>query len=82
IARVPLAKGYLSTHFKPTNKVLGGNYLIEAEMVKMYELPKGVDLAEWAIAWCLKNPIITSVVPGCSAPEQIDSTVRASTICV
>ena len=77
ITRVPLAKGYLSSRFKPTNKNFDGKKMALVEKIKEKELPKGADMAEWAIAWCFKNPLISSVVPGCSAREQIDSTVRA-----
>lgn len=80
IARVPLAKGYLSTRFKPTNKNYDAVRMAEVEKIKKTKVPTGVDLSEWAIAWCIKNPFVSSVVPGCSATEQIDSTVRASTI--
>lgn len=80
IARAPLAKGYLSTRFKPTNKTYDAKRMAEVEKIKTTEVPVGVDLSEWAIAWCLKTNNISTVVPGCSAPEQIDSTVRASTI--
>lgn len=80
IARVPLAKGYLSTRFKPTNKAYDAKRVAEVENIKKTEVPADVDLSEWAIAWCLRNPLVSTVIPGCSAPEQIDSTVRASTI--
>lgn len=80
ITRIPLAKGYLSTRFKPTNKTYDAKHMAEVEKIKKTEVPAGVDLSEWAIAWCIKNPLVSTVVPGCSTPEQIDSTVRASTI--
>jgi len=28
-------------------------------------------------AWCLKNPAITTVIPGCKNIEQIESNVKA-----
>ncbi|TSC84138.1 MAG: aldo/keto reductase [Parcubacteria group bacterium Gr01-1014_17] len=77
IARAPLSKGYLSTRFKPTNKSYDAERMKEVEKIKETEVPAGADLSEWAIAWCASNPLVSSVVPGCSAPEQIDSTVRA-----
>lgn len=80
IARVPLAKGYLSTRFKPTNQTYDAKRMVEVEKIKKMEVPAGVDLSEWAIAWCLKHPFVSTVIPGCSAPEQIDSTVRAAKI--
>ncbi|MDP2593203.1 MAG: aldo/keto reductase [bacterium] len=77
ITRVPLAKGYLSSRFKPTNKNYDAFKVKEVDKIKKRELPKDADLAEWAIGWCLKDKIVSSVVPGCSSPEQLDSTVRA-----
>lgn len=77
IVRGPLAKGYLSSRFKPTNKNYDEKKMAEVEKIKKSELPPGADLAEWAIGWCIKNPVVSVVVPGCSTPEQIDSTVRA-----
>ncbi|MDO8510311.1 MAG: aldo/keto reductase [bacterium] len=77
IARVPLAKGYLSSRFKPSNKNYDARLVAEVENIKKKEVPEGVDIAEWAINWCIKNPAVASVIPGCSAPEQLDSTCRA-----
>ncbi len=78
IARVPLAKGYLSTRFKPLNKTYDEVHMKKVEEIKQNEMPVGADLSEWAIGWCVKNPSISCVVPGHSAPMQIDATVRAA----
>jgi len=28
-------------------------------------------MAKWAMAWCLKTPIVTALIPGCKNPEQV-----------
>jgi aryl-alcohol dehydrogenase-like predicted oxidoreductase len=37
----------------------------------------GVSQSQLAIAWCLKNPNVTSVITGASRPEQIVENVKA-----
>ncbi|KAI0129114.1 NADP-dependent oxidoreductase domain-containing protein [Xylariales sp. AK1849] len=40
----------------------------------------GVTQSQLALAWCLKNPHVTSVITGASRPEQIVENVKALTI--
>jgi aryl-alcohol dehydrogenase-like predicted oxidoreductase len=28
-------------------------------------------MAKWAIAWCLKNPMVSAAIPGSKNPEQL-----------
>ncbi|SPO07456.1 probable potassium channel beta subunit protein [Cephalotrichum gorgonifer] len=37
----------------------------------------GVSQSQMAIAWCLKNPNVSSVITGASRPEQLEETVAA-----
>ncbi len=37
----------------------------------------GVSLPQLAIAWCLKNPFVSTVITGASKPEQIDDNMKA-----
>lgn len=37
----------------------------------------GVSQSQLAVAWCLKNPNVSSVIMGASRPEQIEDTVGA-----
>ena len=89
LARVPLASGYLSGKYKP-GTVFGGNdvrhrhnaedtlkKLKEVERIGQEEVPEGTDMASWALAWCLKHPAVTTVIPGCKDPEQVESNARA-----
>ena len=91
LARVPLASGILSGKYKP-GTVFGANdqrsrverqeilakQLEEAEDIKRNEVPEGVEMAQWALAWCLKNPVVTSVIPGCKNVVQVESNAKAA----
>jgi myo-inositol catabolism protein IolS len=35
-------------------------------------------MAAWALAWCLKHPAVTSVIPGCKNPQQVISNAKAA----
>ena len=37
----------------------------------------GCSLAQLALAWCLKNPDVSSVITGASRPEQVNENMRA-----
>jgi aryl-alcohol dehydrogenase-like predicted oxidoreductase len=89
LARVPLASGYLSGKYKPgavfSDNVRKGRKredidekLQLVEKIKQVEVPEGVDMATWALAWCLKNPVVTTVIPGCKSPEQVEANAKAA----
>ena len=90
MARVPLASGYLSGKYKPGHQfndteVRGRRddsaqrnaWLTEAEAIQKDEVPQGVNMAQWAIAWCLKNPAVTCVIPGVKNADQVRSNAAA-----
>nr|WP_245247423.1 MULTISPECIES: aldo/keto reductase [unclassified Paenibacillus] len=90
LARVPLASGYLSGKYKP-GVVFAENdvrqrhdpeqtllKLQEVERIREKELPAGMDMATWALAWCLKHPAVTAVIPGCKSQEQVIANARAA----
>lgn len=90
LARVPLASGYLSGKYKP-GAVFGETdvrhrhdpestrrKLEEVEEIRRNEVPEGVDMAQWALAWCLKNPIVSTVIPGCKNPAQVEANAAAA----
>jgi len=90
LARVPLASGLLSGKYKPDTKFTDPNevrslrdpestrqQLLEVEKIKAEEVPQGVSMAQWALAWCLRHPAVTTVIPGCKNVEQIESNARA-----
>ncbi|MFB4324762.1 aldo/keto reductase [Priestia sp. BR_2] len=88
LARVPLASGYLSGKYKP-GTVFSDNVrknrdqdeidakLKLVEEIKQNEVPEGVNMAEWALAWCLKHPAVSCVIPGCKSVEQVEMNAKA-----
>lgn len=89
LARVPLASGFLSGKYKPgatfaSNDVRHrqdaehqAKLLQEVERIAQEELPEGVDMASWALAWCLKDDAVTTVIPGCKTAEQVRANAAA-----
>jgi aryl-alcohol dehydrogenase-like predicted oxidoreductase len=90
LARVPLASGFLSGKYNPDTKFTDPNevrslrdpestrqQLLEVEIIKANEVPAGVPMAEWALAWCLRHPAVTSVIPGSKNVDQVESNARA-----
>jgi aryl-alcohol dehydrogenase-like predicted oxidoreductase len=90
LARVPLASGLLSGKYKPgtvfSDQDVRGKWkdpnleakLQQVQQIARDEVPPGVDMASWALAWCLKNPVVTSVIPGCKSAAQLASNAAAS----
>jgi aryl-alcohol dehydrogenase-like predicted oxidoreductase len=90
LARVPLASGFLSGKYRPGATFKPGDVrsmqdqhklearLREVERIGQNELPAGVPMAHWALAWCLQNPAVTSVIPGCKDIQQLESNARAA----
>lgn len=90
LARVPLASGYLSGKYKPgatfpENDVRAkwkapdlDEKLQEVQRIQREEVPAGADMAQWALAWCLKHPAVTCVIPGCKNVAQVESNARAA----
>jgi aryl-alcohol dehydrogenase-like predicted oxidoreductase len=35
-------------------------------------------MATWALGWCLQNPAVTCVIPGCKSIEQVESNAAAA----
>lgn len=50
----------------------------DVEEIKNNEVTKGVDMAQWALAWCLRNPAVSTVIPGCKSISQIESNAKAA----
>ena len=90
LARVPLASGLLSGKYKPGATFAANDVrsvfdaekmkrdLAEVEAIKKTELPTAVPMSQWALAWCLKNPIVTALIPGCKNPEQVKANASAA----
>lgn len=90
LTRVPLASGFLSGKYKPDTQFSNPNdvrslrdpetirqQLEEVQEIKVNEVPPGVDMAQWALAWCLRHPAVTTVIPGCKNVEQVEANAGA-----
>lgn len=91
LARVPLASGLLSGKYKPGDEFTAEDdvrslrdrkeireKLEKVREIKETEVPDGVPMATWALAWCLQHPAVTSVIPGCKTTEQVEMNARAA----
>jgi myo-inositol catabolism protein IolS len=90
LARVPLASGFLSGKYKPGAHFGQGDTrasksqeeidrtLREVERIARDEVPPGVAMAQWALAWCLQHPAVSAVIPGCKDVEQVKSNAAAA----
>jgi len=94
LARVPLASGLLSGKYKPGVNFPANDMrssfgearlkreLAEVERLQREEVPPGVPMARWAMAWCLRNPVVTALIPGCKNPEQVRANAGAAELVV
>ena len=90
ITRVPLASGLLSGKYQagsrfPDNDVRAhrdrselADILREVERIQLEELPEGMFLSIWALAWCLKHPAVSCIIPGCKSVQQVLQNARAA----
>jgi len=90
LARVPLASGYLSGKYKPGAVFDSTDVrhrhdqestrlkLEEVQRIQQEEVPEGMDMAKWALAWCLKHDAVTCVIPGCKNPQQVIANASAT----
>jgi aryl-alcohol dehydrogenase-like predicted oxidoreductase len=90
LARVPLASGLLSGKYKPGTQFKEGDVrsthdqqktqekLNEVQRIAETEVPRGTNMAQWALAWCLNHDSVSCVIPGCKNVEQIESNAAAA----
>lgn len=90
LARVPLASGllsgkYLPGHIFPANDVREvwqkkdrDTRLEEIGKIAATEVPAGLPMAQWALAWCLRHPAVTAVIPGCKDAAQVRANAAAA----
>jgi aryl-alcohol dehydrogenase-like predicted oxidoreductase len=90
LARVPLASGLLSGKYEAGEAFGPDDFrstlgraeikrrVREAEKLADEELPVGVSRARWALAWCLRDPVVTAVIPGAKSPEQVAENASAA----
>ena len=87
---MPLASGFLTGKYRPGVAFPANDWrstfesektrkdLAEVERIRQTELPAGMPMAQWALAWCLKNPAVSTVIPGCKDPAQVASNAAAA----
>lgn len=92
LARVPLASGLLSGKYQPGATFAKGDVrgtfeaqkmqsdLVEVERLRQAEVPSGIPMGQWALAWCLKNPIVSCVIPGCKNAAQVEANAAAANL--
>jgi aryl-alcohol dehydrogenase-like predicted oxidoreductase len=92
LARVPLASGFLSGKYKPGHKFPANDVrdvwmkakqermLGQVEQIAATEVPAGVPMAQWALAWVLQNPAVTAVIPGCKDAAQVRANAAAAAL--
>jgi aryl-alcohol dehydrogenase-like predicted oxidoreductase len=94
LARVPLASGFLSGKYKASNtspdSFPAGDVrrthdpsktaarLQEVEKIQKTEVPAGIEMSKWALAWCLVHPAVSCVIPGCKSVEQVVKNAAAA----
>jgi aryl-alcohol dehydrogenase-like predicted oxidoreductase len=90
IGRVPLASGLLSGKYKlgsrfPDNDVRAHRHrtaqedrLQEVERIRPEEVPEGMFLSGWALAWCLSHSAVSCVIPGCKSVQQVLQNAQAA----
>ena len=87
---MPLASGLLSGKYKSGAKFAGKDFrssldparlecdLAEVERLRATEVPAGIPMSQWALAWCLANPQVSCVIPGCKNPAQVHANAGAA----
>ena len=90
LARVPLASGFLSGKYGPDAEFPANDVrsrrdrarirqtVREVQQIRQKEVPPGVEMASWALAWCLTHPAVSCVIPGCKSVEQVESNAAAA----
>ncbi len=91
LARVPLASGLLSGKYRPGDHFIAPDdvraswsdehiqqQLRLVEEIRRNEVPPDVPMAAWALAWCLRHPAVTAVIPGCKSVAQVEANAAAA----
>lgn len=92
LARVPLASGFLSGKYRPghvfpaddvrssQNAAKAAARIEKALEIGRSEVPQGMGMARWALAWCLRRPEVTAVIPGAKDPAQVELNAAAADV--
>lgn len=89
-ACVPLASGVMTGKYSPgttfprddlrsgRDQAVLQQQLQEAERIKANEVPSGINMTAWSLAWCLRHPAVSCVIPGCKNPTQLEVNASVS----
>ncbi|MDQ4078662.1 MAG: aldo/keto reductase, partial [Chloroflexota bacterium] len=93
LTRVPLASGLLSGKYRPGHQFTDPEdvrsqrdpreiqeQLQRVQAIRREQVPQHIEMASWALAWCLQHPAVTCVIPGCKSVEQVESNARAASL--
>jgi aryl-alcohol dehydrogenase-like predicted oxidoreductase len=93
LARIPLASGFLTGKYKPGQVFdvpddLRASWqqdridsrLRQVAEIQKEEVPAGVEMATWALAWCLQHPAVNCVIPGTKSVEQLEVNAGAAAL--
>ena len=91
LAREPLANGYLSGKYGPGRGItatgdwrsgedpeLAAAKLEAVARIQENEVPEGTPLAQWALAWALRDAAVSAVIPGSRTIAQLESNASAA----
>jgi len=90
LARVPLASGFLTGKYSKGVVFPDGDYRMnlgrekldalaeEASQIKKNEVPPGIPMAAWALAWCLRHDAVNCVIPGARNVDQLRANASAA----
>ncbi|PKB14932.1 aryl-alcohol dehydrogenase-like predicted oxidoreductase [Novosphingobium kunmingense] len=94
LAREPLSNGLLSGKYAP-GSTFGDlsdwrstawqadvlrDKLRAVERIQREEVPAGMSVAAWALAWAIKSPVVTAVIPGCKSVAQLQANAEAAAL--
>ncbi len=89
IARIPLARGYLSGKYSisyqfPKNDIRANQsqeqnlrLIKKVDKIKANGNSLGMTMSQQALAWILRQSVISSCIPGCKSVEQLKINTRA-----
>lgn len=92
LARVPLSRGLLSGRYAPGSTFkeddiragappgFNDERLRQVAEIKRAEVPEGMDMAQWALGWCLAHPAVTAVIVGSKNIAQLEANAAAEDI--
>jgi aryl-alcohol dehydrogenase-like predicted oxidoreductase len=91
IARTPLASGFLSGKYQPGHAFPKGDVRswrpqdgldrdINLALTALQQRPAQMEPVAWANAWCLKQPRVSTVIPGIKSVEQLKANALAGDI--